>query len=45
MGRKYQMTGKVIPGDHRGKQLGFPTANLQTWAERAIPKAGVYAVG
>lgn len=43
LGRKYQITGKVIPGDHRGKQLGFPTANLQTWAERAIPKAGVYA--
>ncbi len=43
LGRPYQITGKVIPGDHRGKQLGFPTANLETWAERAIPKAGVYA--
>jgi riboflavin kinase/FMN adenylyltransferase len=43
LGRKYQITGKVVPGDHRGKQLGFPTANLETWAERAIPKAGVYA--
>jgi riboflavin kinase/FMN adenylyltransferase len=43
LGRKYQITGKVIRGDRRGKQLGFPTANLETWAERAIPKAGVYA--
>lgn len=43
LGRKYHMMGKVIPGDHRGKQLGFPTANLQTWTERAMPKSGVYA--
>ncbi len=43
LGRNYQIVGKVIQGDHRGKQLGFPTANLETWAERAIPKAGVYA--
>jgi riboflavin kinase / FMN adenylyltransferase len=43
LGRKYQITGKIIQGDHRGKKLGFPTANLETWAERAIPKAGVYA--
>ncbi|MBN1536584.1 MAG: bifunctional riboflavin kinase/FAD synthetase [Anaerolineales bacterium] len=43
LGRRYQITGKVIPGDHRGKQLGFPTANMHTWAERALPKTGVYA--
>jgi riboflavin kinase / FMN adenylyltransferase len=33
----------VVQGDGRGRGLGIPTANLELWAERAIPKAGVYA--
>lgn len=42
MGRNYKISGQVVPGDARGKLLGIPTANLQIWAERAIPKSGVY---
>jgi len=42
LGRPYQIQGKVVRGDGRGKNLGFPTANLSVWAERALPKAGVY---
>jgi riboflavin kinase/FMN adenylyltransferase len=43
LGRPYQVSGKVINGDGRGHRLGFPTANLEIWSERALPKAGVYA--
>lgn len=42
LGRPYRISGEVIQGDHRGHSLGFPTANLNVWAERAIPRAGVY---
>ncbi len=42
LGRPYRISGEVIQGDHRGHSLGFPTANLNVWTERAIPKAGVY---
>jgi riboflavin kinase/FMN adenylyltransferase len=43
LGRPFSLTGKVIPGDGRGKQIGVPTANLATHQERAVPAAGVYA--
>jgi riboflavin kinase/FMN adenylyltransferase len=43
LGRPYNVSGEVVPGDGRGKLLGIPTANLNIWNERAIPKAGVYA--
>jgi riboflavin kinase/FMN adenylyltransferase len=43
IGRYYKIRGEVVPGDGRGKLLGIPTANLSIWAERTIPKAGVYA--
>lgn len=42
LGRAYRVSGKVIEGDGRGRTLGIPTANLDLWHERAIPKAGVY---
>ena len=42
LGRPYCLSGKVIHGDGRGKSLGIPTANLDVWAERAIPKNGIY---
>jgi riboflavin kinase/FMN adenylyltransferase len=42
LGRNYSISGEVVPGDHRGRSLGFPTANLNTWPYRAIPAAGVY---
>jgi riboflavin kinase/FMN adenylyltransferase len=42
MGRPYCISGKVIPGDGRGKTIGIPTANLQIWEHKVIPGAGVY---
>jgi riboflavin kinase/FMN adenylyltransferase len=42
LGRPFSVTGQVVPGDGRGKTIGIPTANLSLWAERAIPRAGVY---
>lgn len=42
LGRPYRINGKVVPGDGRGRKIGFPTANLDVWLKRAIPKAGVY---
>ncbi len=43
LGRSYRLTGPVIPGDGRGRLIGIPTANIDIWVERALPKAGVYA--
>jgi riboflavin kinase/FMN adenylyltransferase len=42
LGRPYRLIGQVVPGHGRGKQLGFPTANLQP-AKQIIPAEGVYA--
>ena len=42
LGRPYQVSGEIVHGDGRGRTIGIPTANLEVWAERAIPKAGVY---
>ncbi|HTP65784.1 MAG TPA: bifunctional riboflavin kinase/FAD synthetase [Geobacteraceae bacterium] len=43
LGRHFSLEGKVVHGHHRGKVLGFPTANVETDKE-LIPKNGVYAV-
>lgn len=43
LGRPYQVRGEVIHGDGRGRTIGIPTANLELWNERLIPKSGVYA--
>ena len=42
LGRPYRLSGIVIHGDSRGRLLGIPTANLDVWKERALPKSGVY---
>jgi len=45
LGYPYSLSGKVVHGDHRGKLLGFPTANLEPLNEfKLIPATGVYAV-
>ena len=45
LGHPYQLSGKVMPGEHIGHQLGFPTANLQPDNPfKLIPASGVYAV-
>jgi riboflavin kinase/FMN adenylyltransferase len=43
LGRAYSLAGSVIRGDGLGRQLGFPTANLDV-AGLALPPCGVYAV-
>ena len=43
LGRHYSLIGNVIPGDGRGKQIGFPTANIDTH-DQVRPPNGVYAI-
>jgi riboflavin kinase/FMN adenylyltransferase len=43
LGRPFTLPGVVVHGSDRGKSLGFPTANLSIWQERACPGPGVYA--
>lgn len=43
LGRPFTLSGEVVHGDGRGRQLGFPTANLAL-APRLLPADGVYAV-
>lgn len=43
LGRQYNLEGRVVPGEQRGRELGFPTANLETKKE-LLPAPGVYAV-
>lgn len=42
LGRSFSIRGKVIKGSSRGKQLGFPTANLQV-SQKELPPLGVYS--
>ena len=42
LGRNYRLIGEVQPGRGKGKQLGFPTANINA-AKQIIPAEGVYA--
>ena len=42
LGRDYTITGTVAPGKHQGRMLGFPTANIEPWKRKALPKYGVY---
>ncbi len=43
LGRPYHVTGTVVLGDQRGRQIGIPTANLQPPPEKLWPADGVYA--
>ncbi len=43
LGRPFHLVGTVVPGDQRGRELGFPTANLDREGE-LLPPPGVYAV-
>lgn len=43
LGRYPLVTGTVVPGAKRGRQLGFPTANLATPPHQALPADGIYA--
>ncbi|MFD2168091.1 bifunctional riboflavin kinase/FAD synthetase [Thalassotalea euphylliae] len=43
LGRPYSIHGRVFHGDKRGRQLGFPTANIKL-KRRVSPVSGVYVV-
>lgn len=44
LGRDYAVTGEVVRGDQRGRDLGYPTANLGFAEPVALPTDGIYAV-
>lgn len=45
LGRRYRLEGTVVHGEQIGRQMGFPTANMQLAdADRLVPQNGVYAV-
>ncbi|MGK5530049.1 bifunctional riboflavin kinase/FAD synthetase [Streptomyces sp. URMC 129] len=43
LGRPHRVEGTVVHGAHRGRELGIPTANLDTVRYAAVPADGVYA--
>ena len=43
LGRDYDLRAQVIRGDERGRELGFPTANVDPGDKLATPPLGVYA--
>lgn len=40
--KPYTIRGKIIHGFGRGRNMGFPTANIKVPAHKTIPKPGVY---
>jgi len=44
LGYNFFLVGEVVKGHSRGKELGFPTANLKIDEDKIIPKNGVYLV-
>ncbi|MDQ6875463.1 MAG: bifunctional riboflavin kinase/FAD synthetase [Actinomycetota bacterium] len=43
LGRWHRLEGVVVRGDRRGRELGYPTANLEPAPGAAVPADGVYA--
>lgn len=43
LGRRFRFSGIVVRGHQRGRELGFPTANLPVPRDRAVPADGVYS--
>lgn len=43
LGRNPSISGRVVPGNRRGRDLGFPTANIPLPVGRITPPPGVYA--
>ena len=43
LGRPFYLSGTVVPGDRRGRELGFPTANLAITPGMMLPGDGIYA--
>lgn len=43
LGRNFSLSGQVVQGDQRGRELGYPTANVQWDESLIVPADGVYA--
>ena len=43
LGREHRIEGVVVRGDQRGREIGYPTANLEPAAFAAVPADGIYA--
>jgi riboflavin kinase/FMN adenylyltransferase len=43
LGREHRLEGTVVRGDARGREIGFPTANLDPLPWSAVPSDGIYA--
>jgi riboflavin kinase/FMN adenylyltransferase len=43
LGRPFSLRGPVVRGAGRGREIGFPTANLAIGADRELPAYGIYA--
>jgi riboflavin kinase/FMN adenylyltransferase len=43
LGRVHEVRGTVMEGDRRGRELGFPTANVAVPEEICLPATGIYA--
>lgn len=43
LGRPYALTGTVVHGAKRGREIGYPTANLEQHPELVVPALGIYA--
>ncbi len=43
LGRRYSIMGEIVKGEGRGRQIGFPTANINV-GEQMLPPNGVYAI-
>lgn len=44
LGEAYTLRGRVVLGEGRGHDLGFPTANIAVAQEKTLPKDGVYVI-
>ena len=43
LGRRYSIMGEIVQGEGRGRQIGFPTANIDA-RNQMLPPSGVYAI-
>jgi riboflavin kinase / FMN adenylyltransferase len=43
LGREHRIEGVIVRGDQRGREIGYPTANLEPSAFAAVPADGIYA--
>ncbi|HUR14976.1 MAG TPA: bifunctional riboflavin kinase/FAD synthetase [Mycobacteriales bacterium] len=43
LGREHRVHGIIVRGDQRGREIGFPTANLEPLPWSAVPADGIYA--